>query len=81
MRDFAAIERELIAALKALGPGFHTRQDIATITHKKQMDAVSRGVLDDMAARGIVLRENRPGKRPGANQYHYRLDMRRKEAK
>ena len=64
----------MIVLLKQLGPGWHSRNEIATAKGVVRLNPVDIEALDELAIRGfIVERELQPGPREAVFQWHYRL--------
>ena len=63
----------VLATLKAMGPGWHNRAQIAEQLGKSKLNQLEAAALDQLAAIGTIERQLAVGKRTNANQYQYRV--------
>lgn len=63
----------LIDALRGLGPGWHSRSDLARAFGKKRLNPVETAALDHLAATDEIERQSAPGGHDGVMQWVYRL--------
>jgi len=67
-------QNAMIALLRQLGVGWHSRNDLATVKGVARLSPVDIEALDELAARGfIVERQLAPGPRDHVFQMKYRI--------
>jgi hypothetical protein len=66
--------RYLIDTLRGLGPGWHSRAELAAYLGKNRLNPAETATLDILAATGPLEREMRAvPERPHLNEYVYRI--------
>lgn len=64
----------LVNALRTLGPGWHTRGEIAAAMDKNKLNPGELMMLADMVSRGEIIEgETFEGPRENVLQWHYRI--------
>lgn len=64
----------LVEAMRGLGPGWHSRVEIAAYMGKNKLNPGELMVLDEMAVRGEIFeRQLGPGPRESVFQWTYRI--------
>jgi hypothetical protein len=67
--------RRMLSALEALGPGWHSRAELAAHLGKTKLNPVDIIALDTLAALGRIDRRMQPMPgRPQVNQTEYRIE-------
>jgi hypothetical protein len=66
-------EHEMMAAVKALGPGWHDRQDIADHMGKNRLNPAEVTVLDVLVMTGKLEKALQTGDQPHVNRWVYRI--------
>lgn len=67
-------QNAIVELLRGLGPGWHSRNDLAAAKGVIRLSPVDIEALDELAVRGfIVERQLQPGPRESVFQWHYRL--------
>ncbi len=64
---------QLYAALRALGPGWHARTDLARAIGKARLNPVEAAALDLLASEGRIEKRSQPVglEGPGGNIHHW----------
>jgi hypothetical protein len=66
-------EHQMLEAVKALGPGWHDRLDIAAHLSKKRLNPVEATALDLLVTAGKLEKELQPGEQMHINRWVYRV--------
>jgi hypothetical protein len=66
-------EKVLLEALESLGPGWHSRAELAANLNKKRLNGAEVMLLDVMTEQGRLERKLIPGGLPHLQQYVYRI--------
>lgn len=66
-------ERQLVSALQALGPGWHSRAEIAAQLKKRRLNPAEVVIFDVLVSKGKVEKRSEPGKRANISQWVYKL--------
>ena len=64
---------QLIDALRACGPGWHSRAAIAQQLNKRRLNAYETAVLDTLVASGRVLAERHAINAPIRERWEYKI--------
>jgi hypothetical protein len=75
MRDHPLQGRtqDILAALKDMGPGWHSRADLAAHFSKNRLNPVEVAALDYLVAVGLIESELHPTSTQHINQWVYRI--------